>query len=73
MILAEFVKRRQLAQGIEIGMERGMERGIEQGIERGVKKGAKRRAGAPRQDYARVGGKERDSRRKPAQVRRAGG
>ena len=37
MILAEFVRRRQLAQGIEIGIERG----IEQGMERGVKKGAK--------------------------------
>ena len=39
MVLAAWVKRRQLKQGIEIGLEQGIEQGKEQGIEIGKKQG----------------------------------
>ena len=39
MVLAQFVKRRQLAEGIRIGREQGLEQGIEIGVERGVEQG----------------------------------
>ena len=54
MILAEFVKRRQLAQGIEIGMERGIERGIEQGIEQGMERGVKKGAKDAQERHAKI-------------------
>ena len=39
MVLAQFVKRRQLAEGIRIGREQGLEQGIEQGREQGIEQG----------------------------------
>ena len=39
MVLAAWVKKKQLRQGIEIGMEQGIEQGKEIGIEQGIEQG----------------------------------
>ena len=70
MVLAQFVKRKQLAegiqigreqgieqgkeQGIEIGVERGKEQGIEIGVERGKKQGVKQGAESAQQRHAKI-------------------
>ena len=41
MVLAQFVKRKQLAEGIEIGVEQGVAQGVKQGAESAQQRHAK--------------------------------
>ena len=62
MVLAQFVKRKQIAegiqigreQGIEIGVERGKEQGVKQGIEQGVAQGVAQGAKSAQQRHAKI-------------------